>query len=76
MYRNTLKYGAHTGCTCIKICAPGSQIVHTGSRVHWVYTLQADVGFFIISWFSRGFILNMKPHEKHDLEKQQTSECI
>ena len=34
MYRNILKYGALTGCTCIKMCAPGTQKVHTGCRVH------------------------------------------
>ena len=29
-----LKKHAHTGCTCAEICAPGSQNVCTGCRVH------------------------------------------
>ena len=36
-YRNLFKIEenhAHTGCTGFKICAPGSQNVHTGCRVH------------------------------------------
>ena len=32
-YRNTLKQGALTGCTCTKMCAPDSQMVHDESRV-------------------------------------------
>ena len=41
-YRNTLKIRCTHRVPCIKMCAPASQIMHTGCRVHRLVSMIID----------------------------------